>query len=385
MRKIEKGVLVRSAFVHSQQFARFKAYPGYPWLFERSEVTYRLCNKLQLFDHDWMGIYTPKPAATADILSFHTKEYITILKKANKGLFEEKWLKYGLGTTECPVYKGVYDYHALAAGGALLGAELISRDRVDIVFSPTGGFHHAGKDFASGFCYINDIVIVIRKWLRRRKRVLVIDLDAHHGDQVQEAFYGTSRVMCVSFHESGKTLFPFRTGFEDEIGKGRGGGYTINVPLPENTSDQEFLWAFGEIFLPVAQEFKPDIVVVTLGTDVLFSDPFSHLQLTNISVAQALEIIMQVSPKLLALGSGGYVLDNIARTWTLAWAVMNGLGPKEDDDALFGGVFWGDSLSSLKDRPHFVPDDTREKVKSNLHSVVRSIQKNVFPILGIKA
>jgi acetoin utilization protein AcuC len=375
---------VRSAFIHSQQFARFKAYPGYPWQFERSEVTYRLCKKLQLFDHDWTGIYFPKPASTADILSFHTKEYVTILKKANKGVFEEKWLKYGLGTTECPVYKGVYDYHALAAGSTLVGAELISRDKADIVFSPTGGFHHAGKDFASGFCYINDVVIAIRKWLRRRKRVLVIDMDAHHSDQVQEAFYRTSRVMCVSFHESGKTLFPFKTGFEDEIGKGRGKGYTINVPLPENTSDQEFLWAFGEIFLPVAQGFKPDIVVAALGADVLFSDPFSHLQLTNISVSRALEIIVQVSPKLLTLGCGGYVLKDIARTWTLAWAVMNGLGPKEEDAALFGGMFWGDSLSSLKDRPHFVSDDIREKVRSNLHSVVRTIQKNVFPILGIK-
>lgn len=375
---------MRSAFIHSQQFARFKAYPGYPWQFERSEVTYRLCKKLQLFDHDWTGIYSPKPASTADILSFHTKEYVTILKKANKGVFEEKWLKYGLGTTECPVYKGVYDYHALAAGSTLVGAELISRDKADIVFSPTGGFHHAGKDFASGFCYINDVVIAIRKWLRRRKRVLLIDMDAHHSDQVQEAFYRTSRVMCVSFHESGKTLFPFKTGFEDEIGKGRGKGYTINVPLPENTSDQEFLWAFGEIFLPVAQGFKPDIVVAALGADVLFSDPFSHLQLTNISVSRALEIIVQVSPKLLTLGCGGYVLKDIARTWTLAWAVMNGLGPKEEDAALFGGMFWGDSLSSLKDRPHYVSDNIREKVRSNLHSVVRTIQKNVFPILGIK-
>ena len=213
---------------------------------------------------------------------------------------------------------------------------------------------------------------------------LLIDMDAHHSDQVQEAFYRTSRVMCVSFHESGKTLFPFKTGFEDEIGKGRGKGYTINVPLPENTSDQEFLWAFGEIFLPVAQGFKPDIVVAALGADVLFSDPFSHLQLTNISVSRALEIIVQVSPKLLTLGCGGYVLKDIARTWTLAWAVMNGLGPKEEDTALFGGMFWGDSLSSLKDRPHFVSDDIRKKVRSNLHSVVRTIQKNVFPILGIK-
>ena len=374
---------MRSAFIHSQQLARFKAYQGYPWQFKRGEATYQLCKKLKLFDHDWITVHTPKPASQADILTFHTQEYVNMLKKANKGVFEEEWLSSGLGTTECPVYKGVYDYHVLALGGTLLGVELISRDKADVVFSPTGGFHHAGKDFASGFCYINDIVIAIKKWRRAKKRVLFIDIDAHHSDQVQEAFYQSSQVMCMSFHESGKTLFPFKTGFEDEIGKGRGKGYTINVPLPENTTDDDFLWAYGEIFLPVAKRFKPDVVVAALGADVLSSDPFSHLQLTNIAVSQALEGLLQVAPKLLALGCGGYVLDNIARTWTLAWAIMNGLGPKEEEAALFGGMFWGDDLTSLKDRPLFVSDEAREKSKSIVQDVVHGIKRRVFPILEI--
>ncbi|MDY6988625.1 MAG: hypothetical protein SWQ30_11285 [Thermodesulfobacteriota bacterium] len=375
---------MRSAFVHSQEFSRFKAYRGYPWQFKRGEATYKSCKRYGLFDHDWITIHTPKPASIEDILTFHTKEYVTILKKANKGVGKEKWLTYGLGTTECPVYKGVYDYHALAAGGALLGVELIRQNKADRVFCPTGGFHHAGKDFAAGFCYLNDVVMAIKKWSRARKRVLFVDIDAHHSDQVQEAFYGTSRVMCMSFHESGKTLFPFKTGFEDEIGKGHGKGYTINVPLPENTSDQEFSWAFEEVFLPVAQRFKPDIVVAALGADVLFSDPFSHLKLTNLSFSQALERIVEVSPKLLALGCGGYVLEDMARTWTLAWAIMNGLGPREEDAALFGGVFWGDDLTSLKDRPLFVSDDVREKTKRSVRRVVSEIKKAVFPILDMK-
>lgn len=375
---------MRSVFLYSPEFARFKAYQGYPWLFQRSEVTYRLCKRLQIFDRDWMSIDAPKPASTADVLSFHTQNYVSILEKANDGAFEEKWLRYGLGTTECPVYKGVYDYHALAAGSTLLGAKLIGEGKADIVFGPTGGFHHAGKDFAAGFCYINDIVLALKKWLSQKKRLLYIDIDAHHADQVQAAFYNTSKIMCISFHESPKTLFPFRTGFEDEIGRGRGKGYTINVPLPENTSDEEFLWAFERILFPLAHAFRPDVVVAVLGADVLFSDPFSHLQLTNASVCKALEGILQVSPKLLALGSGGYVLDNIARTWALAWAIMNGLGPREDDDALFGGMFWGDNISSLNDRPHFVPDHLKEKVTRDLQGVVHGIEKNVFPILKIK-
>jgi acetoin utilization protein AcuC len=375
---------VRSAFIHSEDFADFEAYEGYPWLFERSEATHRLCKRLKLFEPEWITVHSPEPASEEDILRFHKKEYVSILKKANKGTFDENWLKYGVGTTECPVYEGVYDYHALATGATLLGAELLAGHDADIVFSPTGGFHHAGPDFAAGFCYLNDIVMAIKERLGPRKRVLYIDIDAHHGDQVQEAFYRSKRVMFISFHESGKTLFPFKSGFEHEIGKGHGKGYNINVPLPENTSDDEFLWAFEKVVLPAARAFQPHFVVAILGADGLYCDPFSHLQLTNASVSRSLDMILQVSPKLLALGCGGYVLDNVARTWTLAWAVMNGLGPEEEDTALFGGMFWGDKLASLKDRPHFVPDDVKKSVRAEVERVVRSVEKNVFPILDIK-
>ena len=374
---------MHSAFIYSEKLAEVKAPKGYPWLFDRSESTYQLCKKLHLLDYDWMSICIPKPANSEEVLNFHSKKYINLLKKANKGVFEEEWLKYGLGTTECPVFKGVYDYHALAAGATLLGAELIAAGKADVVFSPTGGFHHAGKDFAAGFCYINDIVLAIKKWLRQRKRVFYIDIDAHHGDQVQEAFYSTSKVMTVSFHESGHTLFPFKTGFENEIGRGYGKGYTINVPLPENTSDEEFLWAFDNIFLPVAQAFQPDVVMAVLGADVLYSDPFSNLQLTNDAISKALQAIQQVSPKLLVLGSGGYVREDIARTWALAWAIMNDLGPREEDFSAFGGMFWGDGLSSLKGRSHFVPDNIKEKTQTEIRRVVRAIEKSVFAILKI--
>lgn len=374
---------MRSAFLYNKAFARYKAYKEYPWLFERTDVTYRLAKRLGLFDHEWITVYTPEPAEFEALKAFHTEQYLAVLKKANNGKFEEKWLNYGLGSTECPVYRGVYDYHALAVGSTLLGADLLDRGEADIVFGPTGGFHHAGEDFAAGFCYLNDIVLAVKKWLHRRKRILVIDIDAHQGYQVQRAFYRQSRVMCISFHESGKTLFPFETGCQGKIGKGHGKGYTINVPLAKNTSDEEFCWAFEKVFFPVANKFRPDVVLAVIGVDTLFSDPFSHLQLTNRSIGQAVKMITDVSPKLLALGCGGYVLDNIARTWTLAWAIMNNLRPGEDDAALFGGMFWGDQLVSLNDQPHFVPDDLRDKASSDARKVVETIQRNVFPILEI--
>jgi hypothetical protein len=168
------------------------------------------------------------------------------------------------------------------------------------------------------------------------------------------------------------------------MGRGRAKGYAINVPMPEGTSDEEFIWAFDRIFEPVAEAFHPNVVVAVLGVDVLFSDPFSSLQLTNGSIVHALQTILRVSPKLLALGGGGYVRENMARTWTLAWATMNHLGPTEDDFASFGGVFWGDGLSSLSDRSQFLPENVKKKTQTDIQKVVHTVEKTAFPFLKIK-
>jgi len=374
----------KTAFIYSKEFSKYKPPKGYPWSVKRTEATFQLCKKLKLFDYEWIRVHTPEPAKESEVLAFHDKKYIALLKKANKGVFREEWLKYGLGITECPVYEGVYDYNLLGTGATLLGVKLINEGTADIVFNPTGGFHHAGRDFAAGFCYLNDVVLAVGKWLNKKKRVLYIDIDAHHGDQVQEAFYSTSRVMTISFHENGKTLFPFSTGFENEIGKGRGKGYAVNVPLPEGTGDQEFMWAFQRIFPPLVKSFKPDVVIAALGVDGLFSDPLSNLKLTNVGFSQAVQIILDHSPKLLALGCGGYSLENAVRTWTLEWAVLNGLGCSEEDLMSFGGVFWGDGVCSLRDTPSFIPDEMREKNMKEIRRVTRAVRKVVFPIHGIK-
>jgi len=374
--------LARTAFIYSSALAEFKARPGYPWIFDRTEKTYRLCDELGLFDPDHTRVHHAVKASRADLLTYHTSRYIGLLEEANQGVARQQWLRYGLGTTECPVYPGVFDYHRLAAGCTLKGVSLIEQGKAQRVFNPTGGFHHAGKDFAAGFCYVNDAVLAIKNWRRQKKRVLYVDIDAHHGDQVQEAFYDTDQVMTISFHESGTTLYPFKTGFEHEIGKGRGKGYAVNVPMPENTPDEPFLWAFDRVFPPLARAFCPDVVVATLGADSLFSDPLSHLQLTNNALAKALETIVSVSPKLLLLGGGGYEADGLARAWARAWAILSDRTLEAQDTVQFGGMFWGDGLAALNDRPRFVSEKTRNKVKKALGHVVRTIENNVFPRFG---
>jgi hypothetical protein len=157
----------------------------------------------------------------------------------------------------------------------------------------------------------------------------------------------------------------------------------VNIPLPENTGDESFLWAFQEIFPPLVQSFRPHVVIAGLGADGLFSDPFSNLRFTNIAYAQAIQMIVDHSPKILALGCGGYVLENAARTWALEWAVMNGLGCREEDNALFGGAFWGDGVCSLGDPPHFIPNEIKGRNKEEVKRIVEAVQKDVFPIHGI--
>ncbi|SPD75970.1 Histone deacetylase superfamily protein [uncultured Desulfobacterium sp.] len=373
----------KTAFIYSDAFLRFKPPEGYPWSVKRTEATYQLCRKLKLLNHEWISVYSPVPARESDLLSFHDKRYLATLKKANEGIFKERWLKSGLGTTECPVYKGVYDYCLLATGATLLGVKLIDEGSADIAFNPTGGFHHAGRDFAAGFCYVNDVVLAAKRFVDRKKRVLYVDIDAHYGDQVAEAFYGSSRVMTLSFHESGKTLFPFKTGFEDETGKGRGRGYCVNVPMPANTGDEEFMWAFKRIFPPLIRSYKPDVVIAALGVDGLVLDPLSNLKLTNIGFSQAVQMIKDNSPKLLAVGCGGYSLDTSARAWTLAWAIMNGLGCDEEDLMSFGGTFWGDGVCALRDTPSFIPDEIRKKNMKEIRRVVTAIRQTVFPVQNI--
>ncbi|MBW2624434.1 MAG: hypothetical protein JRD68_16110, partial [Deltaproteobacteria bacterium] len=166
---------------------------------------------------------------------------------------------------------------------------------------------------------------------------------------------------------------------------GRGKGYNVNVPLPAKTGDEVSMWAFEKVFIPLTTSFKPDIVITVLGADGLFSDPFSNLELTNIGYSQAVQMIVDHSPKLLALGGGGYVPENMARTWTLEWTIMNGLGCREEDNASFGGVFWGDGVCSLQDSSLFIPDDIRAANRRDLESTIAAIRKNVFPLHGIRA
>lgn len=371
-----------SVFLHSEALAGFKAYKGYPWLFNRAEATVQLCRRYGVLSGKGTEIRTPEAAPVDALRAFHTEPYLDALGRANSGRFEEAMLSFGLGSMECPVYQGCFDYHRFIVGSTLLGVEALQEEGLGLAFAPTGGMHHAGPGAAAGFCYLNDAVLGILGLLDRGLRVLYLDIDAHHGDMVQEAFYEDDRVLKISFHESPETLFPHRSGFLEETGKGAGEGLNVNIPLLAGTGDEAFTWTFERVVPPLTEAFQPEAVVAVLGADAFASDPMSNLKLTTEGYCKAVGWIQKLAPRILALGCGGYVLENITRAWTLAWAILNDIPLAEDTELLYGGVFRGDGLLSLQDRPIFIPEKTRRRTMEQCRRTLRYIEAHHFARLG---
>jgi acetoin utilization protein AcuC len=326
------------------------------------------------------------PRATEEELSrFHEPGYLALLAKASAGEFDPAILSAGLGTPDNPVFPGLYEYGSLACGASLAGARRILAGTARIAFNPSGGYHHARAGMAAGFCYLNDLVLACLAFADAGKRVLYLDLDAHHGDGVQEAFYARPDVFTISLHESGETLYP-GTGFEHEIGEGPGRGYTANLPLPVGTYDEVYLRAFESVVLPLAQAYRPDALVVQLGMDTLAGDPLAHLHLTNNVFVDVIEELLALGIPILATGGGGYHVENTARGWALAWSVLSGSRPAEDLSIGLGGVMLQstDWLGGLRDRALLAHGGRRSAVDTAVESSVEKLRAILFPRHGIQ-
>jgi acetoin utilization protein AcuC len=376
--------ILKTAFIYSPRFADYEYGEEHPLQPERARETVELCRKLGLLDKPWINMFEPQPAARQKLALFHDWDYLAALEEANDGVFKEKMIEFGLGTVDCPVFRGVYEYSVLVTGGTLLAAKLVEEGRHDLAFNIAGGFHHAQRANAEGFCYINDIVIAVQDLLRRGHRIAYVDIDAHHGDGVQSAFYEDDRVLAISLHESGNTLFPW-SGFETEIGLGAGKGYNINVPLPPQTDDEAFLLAFEEIVPAAVRAFEPDIVFALLGADTLSADALSHLSLTNNGYAEAVKAIEAISPKCVALGGGGYHMKSVTRAWALAWSVMNGIEPQDNYVGTIGGMMLGTEYvegGGLRDRHVYTTGPTKEDIETEIQRVTKYIKETAFPLIG---
>jgi acetoin utilization protein AcuC len=296
--------------------------PAHPLKPERLQRTYELLEAYEAFDTSNVKIVSPRPATPDELTLFHTEEYIAAVQALSQGKTVVPASRFNFGPGDNPVFDGMYDSERLKVGSALLGAELLLNGECEVTFSYGGGLHHAGSSFASGFCVFNDAAIAIHWLLRQGQRVAYVDIDVHHGDGVQDAFYDEKRVLTISVHQDGHTLFP-GTGHLEEVGRGPGRGYNANLPLPPYCDDESYLWAFEEVVPPLLARFEADIVVTQLGVDTHYLDPLASLALTTHGQTAVFEALSRLSPLWLALGGGGYNLDVVPRAWTMAFGVMS--------------------------------------------------------------
>ena len=384
---INQSVLpdTRSVIIYSPRFEEFTISRDHPFITARSRLFLDMCERRDLLRLPGTQIMEPTPIDENSVLVFHDIHYYHYLVMASRGVFTPRMLSFGIGTGDNPVARGVLEYFLLAVGASVMGIDLlISQPNVDLVFSPTGGFHHAGPNFASGFCYLNDIVIAIRYLLQQGRRVLYFDIDAHHGDGVQFAFYDEPRVLNISLHESARTLFPWNSGFENELGDGPGYGYNINVPLAPGAEDEIYREVFHRIVSPLACAYKPDICILAAGVDAMSTDPLSHLSLTNNIYTEVIHDMRQLVPKMLMLGAGGYNPRNIARDWTLAWAVLHDAEPDSDYFGQMGGrAAAAIDSASLRDSYPFISATKIAEARAEADRVMTYLEKHVFPIHGI--
>lgn len=308
-------------YFYDPEVGNYHYGPGHPMKPHRLSVTHSLVLNYDL--HKQMTLFRPPTATSQDITKFHDEDYIQFLTKVtpfNIQGFSKSFSSFNVGN-DCPVFDGLYEFCARYTGGSLQAARQINTGSFDIAINWAGGLHHAKKSEASGFCYVNDIVIAILELLKRHRRVLYIDIDIHHGDGVQEAFYDSDRVMTVSFHRYGNNFFP-GTGDMYEQGVAAGRGYSVNVPLREGMDDE----SYGQIFQPVVGDvvkfYQPDCVVLQCGADSLAGDRLGCFGLSIAGHGACVDWVRGLGLPLVVLGGGGYTVRNVARCWTHETALL---------------------------------------------------------------
>ncbi len=370
-----------AAFVYADALSRHVLRSDHPMRPVRLRYTYELLNAYGAFDGGASRLIDPRAAAETELEWVHTRDYIAAVRSLSAGLTTLQPERFGFSDRgDNPVYPGMYDAAALSSGATLAAAELVASKGVDVAFSISGGLHHAAPTHASGFCIFNDPAIAIKFFLERGMRVAYVDVDAHHGDGVQEVFYQDARVLTISLHESGQYLFP-GTGFVSESGVGAGAGCSVNVPLFPYTEDELYLWAFREVALPLIRAFAPDVLVTQLGIDSYHSDSITHLQLTSRGYEAVIREFARLGMPWLALGGGGYDVRAVARCWTLAYGVMLGV---EWPDRIPESVADQYPAPNLRDTLTLdVPANVRQQARQYLEESVAELKREVLPRHGL--
>ena len=298
--------------------------PGHPLAPVRVELTMALARSMGVLDAAGVSLAVPEPATAEQLELVHDPEYIDAVRRAAADP------SFGLGTPDDPVFPGMHEASALVAGATLAAAAAMWTGQAAHGANVAGGLHHAMRRSASGFCVYNDPAIALR-WLLEQgaQRIAYVDIDVHHGDGVQDAFYNDPRVLTISLHEHPMTLFP-GTGLPSDTGGPDAEGTAVNVALPAGTGDAGWLRAFDAAVPPLLRAFRPEILVSQHGCDTHRLDPLAHLELTIDGQRAAHQALHELAHEVaggrwLLTGGGGYALVQVVpRTWTHLLAVAAG-------------------------------------------------------------
>jgi len=319
---------VKLAVVYSDRYLDYNLGKTHPLQQIRVKLAVEEMEKRNFFNKG-ASIVEPREASIEELKLFHDEDYINYVKKASKR--GEGFLDYG----DTPAFKGCYEASSLIVGGTLKAVELVLNNEAEHSMNLAGGLHHAHPESASGFCIFNDPAIAISYLLNRKgvKRVMYLDVDAHHGDGVMYGFYRDPRILHVDFHEDGRYLFP-GTGFIEENGAGDAIGLKVNIPFKPYTGDDVFIAAFDRIVPKCVELFKPEYIIVQFGVDGHRGDPLTHLSYTAKAYHYAMTLIHELSHricdgKLTVLGGGGYDVKRTATIWSMAAAILLDL-PREE-------------------------------------------------------
>ncbi|KIK54758.1 hypothetical protein GYMLUDRAFT_76904 [Collybiopsis luxurians FD-317 M1] len=341
---------------------------GHPMKPHRIRMTHELISAYSMLSHPHLTHLRPPRASAQEMTCFHTDEYIHFLSRVTPETVEDltfRGTQFLVGDDN-PAFEGVWEFCTISAGGSLAAAKRINDGSSDIAINWAGGLHHAKKREASGFCYINDIVLAILDLLRVFPRVLYVDIDCHHGDGVEEAFYTTDRVMTASFHKYGE-YFP-GTGTQEDRGRGKGQGYALNVPLKDGMTDATFKSVFDPVMERIIEVFRPSVVVLQCGADSLSGDKLGCFNLTMQGHAHCTSFLRAFNIPLILLGGGGYTVKNVARAWcyetACALGVQEQLVDPNTEGSEGGGMMpWNDYFE------WFGPRYRLEVVKNNMEDV----------------
>ncbi|EFE37591.1 hypothetical protein TRV_07757 [Trichophyton verrucosum HKI 0517] len=381
-----------------------QSHPMKPW---RLTLTKQLVMAYGM--HHAMDLYVARAATYDEMAEFHSTDYLDFLSQVipadmDSAAQQDRLAGFNFGD-DCPIFDGLYDYCALYSGGTVDAARKLCNNQSEIAINWSGGLHHAKKTEASGFCYINDIVLGILQLLRHHPRVMYIDIDVHHGDGVEQAFWSTDRVLTVSFHKYDKDNFFPGTGPLDSTGPTHplnpGAHHSLNVPLNDGIEDNDYVNLFKAIIGPCITTYQPTAIVLQCGADSLGCDRLGCFNLNIRAHGACVAFTKSFGLPTLVLGGGGYTPRNVSRLWAYETAICVGaedqLDPKLPETLPFRSHFQPDCslFPPLSDLRKVENKNTKQYLDSLVEGILEqlryingapSVQMSVIPpdILGIR-